>query len=332
LQKSGHWGAVWVMPDESRAADVIVTAKILQSDGYIARVEVRAVDAVGRTWIEKHYEFEAVAGAYDRRRYPTLDPYQDLFNLIANDLASARASLPAAEAREVRTVAAVRYAHGLSPARFAGYVDANRRGSYALVRLPAADDPMFEATQRVRQREQLLLETLNQHYDAFAREVEPTYSSWRQAAREEAAAARDLTRSARWHKALGLAATAASIASFIGGGMDANTFSGRFVRESMMIMGANMLRTSATHSHGRRLHETALEELSASFDDEAAPRVVEIAGAQRRLTGTAELQFAQWRELLQQIFLSEARPQSDGYAYPGRRTSDPAHGEDTQGR
>jgi hypothetical protein len=316
LQKSGYWGTVWVTPNESIVADVNITAEILQSDGHIARLEVRAVDTTGGVWIDKRYEFEAVAGVYDRRRYPALDPYQDLFNTIANDLARARAKRSVAEARDIQTVGAVRYAHSLSPDRFDGYVQASRRERYELERLPAADDPMFERTQSVRQRERLLLEALNQHYDAFAREVEPTYSIWRESAREEAASVRDLTRSARWQKALGLAATAASVASFVGGGLNPSSFAGSFVRETMMLMGADMLGTSAAHTHEKRLHAAALEELSASFNDEAAPRVVEIAGVQRRLTGTADMQFAQWRDLLQRIFTGEAPAEADDETPP----------------
>ena len=308
MQQSGHWGTVWVTPEESMAADLGVTATILHSDGDLVRVDVKAVDATGRTWIDKPYELEAPAGVYNRQRYPNLDPYQDLFNSIANDLAAARAHLPAAQARQIRTVAALRYAGALSPAAFDGYVAASRNGTYAPARLPAADDPMFERTLRVRQREQLLLETLNPHYEHFKSEVASSYSSWRAASREESFAIRELTRSARWRKALGIAATVASVASMMRGGSDYNSFSSRMVRDSMMLMGTGMLEMSAVHAQGRRLHAETLEELSESFDDEAEPLVVEIAGVQHRLTGTAEVQYAEWRELLRQLFIDETGP------------------------
>src|SRR5690606_14067450 len=92
LQNSGHWGAVWVMPEPSNAADVNVTAQILHSDGDIVRVRAKAVDATGRVWINDVYELETPAGVYNRQRYPNLDPYQDVFNMIANDLAVDRKS------------------------------------------------------------------------------------------------------------------------------------------------------------------------------------------------------------------------------------------------
>ena len=68
LQNSGHWGSVWVAPQSTTAADLNVTTKILQSDGDIVRLHTEAVDASGRVWIDKDYELETAAGAYNRTR------------------------------------------------------------------------------------------------------------------------------------------------------------------------------------------------------------------------------------------------------------------------
>ena len=324
LQRSGHWGSVWVTPESSMAADLRVSARIVHSDGDLVRVDVTAADATGRTWVDKPYELEAPAGAYNRQRYPNLDPYQDLFDSVANDLAAVRARMPAPEARRIRTVGALRYAGDLNPAAFEGYLAASRGGIYEPVRLPAADDPMLRRTQLVRQRERLLFETLNGHYDHFAAEVTRSYGSWREAAREESVAIRELTRSMRWRKALGIAATVASIASMMHGG-DYNSLSSRMARDGLMLMGTGMLEMSAVHSQGRRLHAEALEELSESFDDEAEPLVVEVAGIQHRLAGTAEVQYAEWRALLRQLFIEETGsapgdieiyPEAAGRVYP----------------
>src|SRR5688572_29080669 len=80
LQKSGNWGAVWVTPGETSPADITVKARILHSDGDIVQLEVTAVDATGREWLDGKYEMNTAAGAFNRQRYPELDPYQDVFN------------------------------------------------------------------------------------------------------------------------------------------------------------------------------------------------------------------------------------------------------------
>jgi len=304
LQNSGHWGGVWVMPEPSNAADLNVTAKILHSDGDIVRVRAKAVDAIGRVWIDDTYELETPAGVYNRQRYPDLDPYQDLFNMIANDLARAQAALSADERSRIRTVAALRYAEELSPEAFAGYVEQDRRkGTYTLKRLPAEDDPMLARTESIRARERLFVETLGQHYAGFSRQAADSYHGWREYAREEAISIRELTKSARWRTGLGIATILASVVYGSNAGND--SFSDRVLRDALMYMGVDVLQTGAVRRQEKRLHTEALEELSLSFEDEVQPLVVEVKGTEHRLTGTAEAQYHEWRDLLRQLFVSE---------------------------
>jgi len=56
----------------------------------------------------------------------------------------------------------------------------------------------------------------------------------------------------------------------------------------------------------KRLHTETLEELAQDFDDSIEPMVVEIQGTQHRLTGTADAQYDEWRQLLRQMFINES--------------------------
>jgi len=303
LQKTGAWGSVWIAPKPATTADVTVTGKILQSDGDRLRLLVTARDSTGRVWIDDElYEMETAAGAFNRRRYPDLDPYQDVFNSIANDLAVAQSRLSAKDRRDLRTVTSIRYAADVVPDAFAGYV-VEEKGRYALNRLPAEGDPMFDRTQRVRQRERLFLDTLDQHYAQFSAEAMAPYDSWREYTREEAIAVRELTKSARWRTGLGIATIVASIAY---GNSSDNTFSDRLISAAIMNVGVEMIRSSQVRKQEKRLHTETLEELSTDFDDSLEPMVVEIQGTQHRLTGTAEAQYDEWRQLLRQIFVAES--------------------------
>src|SRR2546423_1570436 len=69
--------------------------------------------------------------------------------------------------RDIRSVSGMRYAADLSPQAFKGYVVDDGKGRYNLNRLPATDDPMYDRTQLVRQRERLFLDTLDEHYEKF---------------------------------------------------------------------------------------------------------------------------------------------------------------------
>ena len=56
MQQSGYWGPVRVVPAEVTGGEVIITGKILESDGEILKLEVSVHDATGLLWFEKEYE------------------------------------------------------------------------------------------------------------------------------------------------------------------------------------------------------------------------------------------------------------------------------------
>jgi hypothetical protein len=190
----------------------------------------------------------------------------------------------------------------VSPEAFNGYVVADD-DRFVLNRLPAEGDPMFDRTQRVRQRERLFLETLDQHYAQFSSEAMDPYDSWREYAREEAITIRELTKSTRWRTGMGIATIVASI---VYGQSSDGAFSDRLIRDALMYVGVDMLRANQVRKQEKRIHTETLEELSTSFDDEVKPLVVEIQGTQHRLTGTADAQYEEWRSLLRQIFVTES--------------------------
>lgn len=302
LQNSGHWGSVWVTPAESTAADINITAEILHSDGSRLRLDVRAVDSSGEVWVDDRYFMETAAGSFNRQQYPGLDPYQDVFNRIANDLAAFQSGLSSADRRNLRTLSQLRFAAELSPEAFLDHVAQNGGGRYTLSRLPAEDDPQFERTQSIREREHLFVETLNEHYvDFYANSLE-SYHAWREFAREEAIAVRELQQSSRWRTGLGIAGILASI---VYGASSDGDFSDRVVRDSIMYMSTQMLQSGMLRRQEKRLHSSVLEELSVGFDEEVKLMVVEIQGVQHRFTGTVEVQYENWRELLRQIYLEE---------------------------
>jgi len=315
LQKSGHWGSVLVTPDESLVADLQITAEILHSDGDRVHLEVYAVDAAGNVWLEDDYEMSTAAGAYNRQRYPDQDPYQDVFDTIANDLAEVQADLSAREAENLRAISALRFAGDISPEAYGDYLEADRNGAYSLNRLPAEDDPQFERTQRVREREYLFIETLNEHYEGFYQSADESYNGWREFAREESIAIRELQRSSRWRTTLGIATVVASVLYGANGDGD---FTSRMLRDAMMYTGMDLIKTATVRREEKRLHTESLEELSVSFDEEVKPMVVDIQGTQYRLTGTADAQYAEWRDLLLELYTGETGfvPEINVYTEP----------------
>lgn len=53
------------------------------------------------------------------------------------------------------------------------------------------------------------------------------------------------------------------------------------------------------------IHQAAIEELGDSFSSEAKPMTVNVDGEVYKLTGSAEVQYQQWRALMREIYASE---------------------------
>jgi hypothetical protein len=302
LENSGHWGLVRVTPSETVAVDLLVTAEILQSDGYVLDLHVVAQDATGREWLDAKYDMETAAGAYNPQIYPNIDPYQDVLNEIANDLARARAEYSQQEVERIHEVAELRYAAELSPEAFGGYLE-ERGGVYEPLRLPASDDPLMQRARSVRQREQLLFDTIDQYYQSFTLDAGQSYLGWRESAREDSIRMAEAARSAKLRTGLGALAIALSIA--YGQNSDRGNIADAMVRDAGIYIGGDILRSASTRRQERRLYTQLLQELSASFDNAMKPLVVEIQGTQHRLVGTAEVQFERFRELMREYYISE---------------------------
>ena len=53
------------------------------------------------------------------------------------------------------------------------------------------------------------------------------------------------------------------------------------------------------------MHKESIRELGESFDSEVEPLVVEVEGQTRRLTGSAEERYREWRRILREIYAVE---------------------------
>jgi hypothetical protein len=72
-----------------------------------------------------------------------------------------------------------------------------------------------------------------------------------------------------------------------------------------VIGGVELLRAGFQTGKEAKIHATALAELGESFNSEIQPVVVEVQGETRRLQGSAETQYGEWRELLKEIYSTE---------------------------
>jgi len=301
LDHSGQWGAVRLVPDSGRSVDVSVTAEIVESNGAELILDVEIRDATGRTWLSRQYSALASKYAYVDEHFSEDDPFQAVYNAIANDMLTAREELADEVLETTRSVAELRFAANLAPDVFGGYLAEGSTGEVSLHRLPAGNDPMLQRVQSIRQRDLMLLDTLDGYYAAFYQDMKPAYREWLKLNYEESIELKRLRRSARNRMGMGAAAVVAGVA----GGVNSDSGAGQIVSLATAAGGATVFASGVKKYAQSEIHVDALHELNTSFEADLKPKVIEVEGRAVTLTGSAEAQYENWRHLLRQIYIQE---------------------------
>jgi hypothetical protein len=294
LQGTGHWGAVRVIPSSNAFTDVIISGEIEESDGEYVTLNVG-----------KSYSTQTGVSSYSVNRDRRQDPYQKIFNDIANDLRAHVSQMEPKAVADIQNVSELQFFADMSPAAYGEHLATAEDGSVKAVRLPAENDPGVDRLRQIRERDRLVVDTLNEHYANFYYGIAIPYHSWRKTAREESINYRQVKRSANLQTLMGAVVLAGSLAI--------NTDSGgkqtRNINRSLQGIGINQGWNSMFGGISRRseanIHLESIKELAESFGAEAAPMVISVDGQSRRLTGTAAAQYESWRQILKQIYESE---------------------------
>jgi hypothetical protein len=301
MQRTAQWGSIWLVPGKSEAVDVSVNGKVLMSDGEILTLHITAIDATGRQWLDREYSEAASKYSYDNELQLQQDPFQNIYNQIANDLVAARDKLSAKDITNIRTVASLRFATEFSPEAFDTYLTRDKKGIYQVNRLPAEDAPMMQRMYLIRDREYMLFDVLDEHYGNFHRNMDDPYENWRKYSYQETIARREVAESAMQRKLLGAAA-------IIGGLIAAdksNSSAGSAISTAAVLGGIAAFKSGMDRGAETKIHEDALKELAGSLEAEVKPMVVEVEGQTVELTGSAEAQYEEWRDILRQIYQAE---------------------------
>jgi hypothetical protein len=303
MEKTGYWGAVRVVPYDTEGAEVLVRGLIVDSNGEELKLQITAEDASGRTWFKKNYTGDVDPQIYDMLRGDN-DSFQMVYRLIANDLAESRNKLTNEELTAIRRFAKVRFAADMAPDAFSGHLERDKNGKYQLNRLPAENDPAFKRVLLVRERDFMLVDTLNGHFDNYYLEMKEPYKEWRKARGLESASLREVKKKANTRKALGVAAILGAIAIEALGGSSTRAATGT-LRDVMVLGGAVAIKQGMDINAQSPIHQAAIEELGDSFTSETKPMVIDVDGEVLELTGSAEVQYQQWRELMREMYATE---------------------------
>ncbi len=305
LQGTGYWGAVRVIPSRSAFTDVVISGEIEKSDGEFVVLNISVDDATGRHWFEKSYEMQTGKTSYSERRDRRRDPYQKVFNDISNDLQIFVAQLPAKQLQQTRQVSELQFFADMSPLAYGEHLQMDEEGLVSISRLPAENDPAVMRLRQIRERDRLVVDTLNEHYANFYYGIAIPYRSWRKNARQESVNFREVKRSARMQALVGVVVLAGSLALDTDSSNSRTRNVNRGLQNMGIYEGLNRVIGGFQRNSEASLHLDTIAELSESFGAEAAPMVVNVEGQERRLTGTAAAQYESWRKLLKEIYEAE---------------------------
>jgi hypothetical protein len=309
LETSAQWGAVRVIPATAEFVDVLVTGKIIRSSGKELELEMSVRDSTGRTWFaNKKYQADADIGSYlSDAALKARDPFQNVYSTIANDMLAFRKTLTGADMRQARVVTELRFAQDLAPTAFSGYVTQDAEGRYNVTRLPADGDPLYERVSRIRERDGALIDTVSDYYGSFSDAVKEPYGDWRRYSFDEIVKEEKLKNQARTRMIMGAAAVLGSIlvsSQCSGSNYDCRRIEDA-VRTAATVGGIAGIVSGLKKGADAKIHTAAIRELATSFNADVATQVVEVEGRTLKLTGSAEDQYREWRELLKQMYLEE---------------------------
>jgi len=317
LEDTGQWGQVRVLPRDGTGMEVFVDGRIVHSDGRELALDVTVTDAAGRTWLRKTYEGQADTRAYKDVIARPRDPFENVYNTLANDLLAARRALTQQQRVALRRVADLRFAADLAPYAFSSYLAQDKRGLYGVARLPSEDDPVVQRMQRVRERDYALVDTLNEYYANFGSSMAVPYTEWRKYTHEELEAEAQAKRDALARQVLGAVAVVGGIMA----GSETNSSAGSAAATAAVIGGMYAFKSGLDKRAEIKIHTESLKQLGDSFQSEVQPMVVDVEGRTLQLKGSAEEQYAEWRQLLRELYENETGmpATSNAGAPPGRR-------------
>ena len=159
---------------------------------------------------------------------------------------------------------------------------------------------MMTRINRVREREYLFLDTLDQYYRGFETAMAPAYQDFRALSYEEALALAELQRQARNRTIIGTVAVLGGIAA-----MASDDGATRYAGALGVAGGAVTLKSGLDKRVEATMHLESIRELASNLEAVVAPQVLALDEQTYTLTGTVDEQYDKWRTILGELYRAE---------------------------
>lgn len=275
LAKKNQWGAVRVVPQPEVAAELLVSGAIVRSDGEILELQIRAVDASGRVWLDKVFVGAVAENYASDENGSGVQGNQKLFDEIAESLQSVRDQFDDKTLANIAEISLLRYGNQLAPSAFGDYLSSAADGMVTVRRLPAKNDPMLDRIERIRGTEYVITDTVDEKFQELHVEIASIYDLWREYRR----------------KAIGYQMEDARMVQN---------------RKSDAPRGSyEAIRNLYDNYKLDRIIAQEQDRLAVAFNNEVGPKVAAMEARVAELEDWVDLKYAEWHRLLEELFEAE---------------------------
>ena len=266
FQRSDDWGVVRLFPEGSVIPQLALSITVLASDGQQLELRVAARHVAGKLLLDRRYRDIASDEDYLGDRS---DPFDDLYATVYRDVVRELSAHSPSESY-LRTVSMLRYARGLLPSAFSGYLE-QVSGQWQVKRVPSDLDPMILRLKRLQDYELLFVDTIDEQLTKLHDEVGAAYLQWLKASKTQL----DWLEKRRERQ------------------VNTNEFTDESTFTSLQAVYAAY--------RSLKIHEQELFELVIDLEGET--RSTQLYANERifELTGTVEQQYREWRDTLRRI-------------------------------
>ena len=312
MDESGQWGQTFVSPGEVTSPDLFVNANILASDGHSIALLFYVTDSTGRVWYNETVEYNTQEWDYTSADWPDRDPYDAIFNHVANELVNVRNRLTPEEQRRIKLVSEMRFASDLAPDAFDGYLATNENNQLYVQRFPAESDPTYQVVQQLHGTELEMLTHIEDYYNHLHEGVWDPYSTWREQFRSLSIEMEQYRVEAQNQKTSSIVAGILIAAVAASSGAESYERGDSYgVAQSAAFLVGGLELSMAMYEAAKEKIEIAnlkakeLSEISAIAGEGMQPKVIELEGRTYQLTGDVEDRFRQIRGIIRQRYLLE---------------------------
>ena len=301
LQQSGAWGEIHVLPLGDRSHDLRVEGEILESESHTLSLRISVFDATGARWFENIYTEHVGAAVHADDALGVNDPFDGLYNRIANDMLEQARQRDAASISAIRQVARLQLGNEFAPEVYGTYLVIDDDDIATLTRLPPANDPVVAHLDQIRQRDRAFQDVLQQHYVDFTRNISDSYFEYRRQSFREL---QELQRQQK--EARGDIIEGAVLLGVAGATTNIDDALATIGAATAAVAGAaKIVRGVSNYSTDTPF----LAELDESFSNDVVSEVATLDEDVVLLSGSVDSIYAQWKDILRELLHEDRRQQ-----------------------